>query len=255
MMSRCNNPNDKDYPGIGGRGVKVCAAWQTLDGFVADMGAKPEGTLMRRLDESADFEPGNVVWMPLVAANTNALYGIWKGVRRRCGLVGAASGVGVRNYLGRGVQMSPEWQDDFFAFEAAVGARPSPEHTLDRVDNDKGYFPGNVRWAMKKTQGNNRHDNVTIHMQGETRTLAEWIDFLGLDSVVVRNKWNNLFSDARAPRKQAVEQRSKDGTFVARHESVEAAAAATGIRKGTLQKCLSRSNMTSGGFAWNYYKP
>jgi hypothetical protein len=59
-------------------------------------------------------------------------------------------------YGGRGIVMAPEWFYDFSAFLAHIGPKPSPELTLDRIDNDKGYEPGNVRWATRQEQAQNR---------------------------------------------------------------------------------------------------
>jgi len=63
-----------------------------------------------------------------------------------------------KRYGGRGLTMAPEWvgPGGFEKFFAHIGPRPEG-HTLDRIDNDKGYVPGNVRWADWKTQANNRH--------------------------------------------------------------------------------------------------
>jgi hypothetical protein len=52
--------------------------------------------------------------------------------------------------------MCPEWLNDFNAFLAHIGRKPSPELTLDRIDNDGDYQPGNVRWATRQQQSSNR---------------------------------------------------------------------------------------------------
>jgi hypothetical protein len=66
LIQRCENPRCKDYPAYGGKGIKVCARWTWQGGFpafLADVGPQPHpGAGLRRLDESGDFEPGNVVW-------------------------------------------------------------------------------------------------------------------------------------------------------------------------------------------------
>jgi hypothetical protein len=59
-------------------------------------------------------------------------------------------------YGGRGITVCPEWRADFAAFLRDVGRRPNPELSIDRIDNDRGYEPGNVRWATAKQQANNR---------------------------------------------------------------------------------------------------
>jgi hypothetical protein len=58
-------------------------------------------------------------------------------------------------YGGRGIQVCAEWQDDFPAFLAHVGPRPGPSYSIDRIDNERGYEPGNVRWATRSQQVRN----------------------------------------------------------------------------------------------------
>lgn len=246
MMSRCNNPHDKDFPGIGARGIKVAPRWCSYPVFLEDMGPKPYGFYMKRYDESADFEPGNVVWAEKVHAADNELYGIWKSVRRRCGVIGRT---GQTRYKDRGVRMSPDWEDDFHAFAAHVGPRPSREHTIDRIDNTKGYFPGNVQWALPSQQSNNRIDNVVIEICGERRTLAQWIEFHGADPLATRYKWARLFS--AAPKKQrTVLQMDAQGNAIAEFAGVKEAQSATGISRAALHKCLCGGNATAGGYKW-----
>jgi len=55
-------------------------------------------------------------------------------------------------YGGRGIRMAGEWLNDFAAFLAHIGPKPSPELSLDRIDVDGHYEPGNVRWATSSEQ-------------------------------------------------------------------------------------------------------
>jgi hypothetical protein len=60
------------------------------------------------------------------------------------------------SYGARGIYVCQEWRASFQNFLRYIGSRPTRLHSLDRIDNDDGYRPGNVRWATKKEQANNR---------------------------------------------------------------------------------------------------
>ncbi len=85
-------------------------------------------------------------------------------------------------YGGRGIAVCERWRESFRAFLADVGRRPSPQHTLDRINNDGPYSPENCRWATRKQQQRNRSVNRVIEWQGERLTVAEWAERLGMSS-------------------------------------------------------------------------
>ena len=77
------------------------------------------------------------------------------------------------DYGGRGIRVCAEWERSFPDFLRHVGLRPSQGHSLERSDNSKGYEPGNVVWATRAEQQNNRRETVLVEFRGETLPLAE----------------------------------------------------------------------------------
>lgn len=83
------------------------------------------------------------------------LYSTWANMRRRCTNPADKSWP---DYGGRGISVAPEW-DDFWRFVEYMGERPAG-YSLDRIDNDGDYRPGNVRWAPARVQTNNRRNPI-----------------------------------------------------------------------------------------------
>lgn len=97
MLARCRNPNNGSWPDYGGRGIAVCPEWESFEAFLRDMGKKPRGK------------------------------------------------------------------------------------TLDRIDVNGNYEPGNCRWATAKVQARNTRTNIVLEYKGKRATIAEWAENLGMD--------------------------------------------------------------------------
>jgi hypothetical protein len=82
-----------------------------------------------------------------------AEYTVWYGMIRRCT---NPRDPGFPSYGARGIGVSPRWREDFMVFFADMGPRPSLGHSIDRLDNARGYEPDNCRWATKSQQQRNR---------------------------------------------------------------------------------------------------
>ena len=103
-------------------------------------------------------------------------YNVWTLMLRRCR---NPNDEAFKNYGGRGIKVCDEWEHDFMAFYNYVGKRPSSKHTIDRIDNNGNYEPGNTRWATRYEQSNNNRGNRNITIHGWTMNLGQWADFVG----------------------------------------------------------------------------
>lgn len=102
-------------------------------------------------------------------------YGVWAGMRDRCRNPHSTNW---HKYGGRGITVCERW-DDFRNFLADMGPRPDGM-TLDRINNDGNYEPGNCRWATPEVQAFNTRRNRFFTYNGVTRSLTQWADAYGI---------------------------------------------------------------------------
>lgn len=98
-------------------------------------------------------------------------YKAWKNMKGRC------LNTNDKRYEcwgGRGITICQNWVTSFEAFLKDMGKKPSSYHSLDRIDNNKGYCPENCRWATTLEQIINRRCSIKVTYNGMTKTLSEW---------------------------------------------------------------------------------
>lgn len=91
-------------------------------------------------------------------------------------------------YGGRGISVCDSWNSSFESFLKDMGERPSPKHSLDRIDNDGNYEPGNCRWTTQQVQIENRSITVWLTANGRRRTITQWCRHLGGGDSLVRDR-------------------------------------------------------------------
>jgi hypothetical protein len=112
-------------------------------------------------------------------------YAAWVGMVYRCETKTSQS---YKDYGGRGVKVCKRWLSSYESFLSDVGRRPSRFHSLGRVDNDKGYFPKNVKWATRKEQERNKRSSRRVTINGVTKCLVEWVNDLKLTRALVESR-------------------------------------------------------------------
>lgn len=136
IIQRCTNPRNQAFRNYGGRGITVCEKWRTYEGFAEDVPPAPEGDFsLDRIDNDKGYEPGNVRWATPKMQRSNQ----------------RPSHDGAKAFTPSRQRRRPVYPRNHRS-----RARPSPALSLDRIDNERGYEPNNLRWATRKEQSNNR---------------------------------------------------------------------------------------------------
>ena len=112
------------------------------------------------------------------------VYQAWVGMLRRCNNPKHPS---YKNYGGRGIKVCERWHD-LDNFMKDMSPKPSPELTLDRIDNDKGYSPDNCRWASRVEQGFNMRSTRVFIIDGERKTFKDLSEETGLSIRLLKRR-------------------------------------------------------------------
>lgn len=109
--------------------------------------------------------------------SSNPAYNVWKKMRARCR---NPRDEHYKHYGARGIKVCPRW-DCFSTFSSDMGPRPKGA-TIERIDNDQGYEPGNCRWATQAEQNANRSSARRLTLDGITMGLAAWAKKAGVEA-------------------------------------------------------------------------
>lgn len=91
-------------------------------------------------------------------------------------------------YIGRGITVCERWAHSFENFLSDMGKKPTPKHSIDRINNDGNYEPSNCRWATARQQTQNYSRNVFIEHGGRRECLTEWARITGWSQTCIRKR-------------------------------------------------------------------
>jgi hypothetical protein len=112
-------------------------------------------------------------------------YNVWINMRQRCCNPNRAE---YPRYGGRGITVCPEWLNDFAQFIADMGPKPSPQHSIERRDNNLGYSKDNCVWETGQVQANNKRNTVFVTVDGKRMSLPDACRKLSISYNMVRRR-------------------------------------------------------------------
>lgn len=129
-------------------------------------------------------------------SSSSKLYGVWCSMKSRCN---NANDKHYIDYGARGISVCSEWNCDYTLFEKwALNNGYRDGLSIDRIDNDSGYNPSNCRWTNRKVQAGNRRSNRVISFRGESHTLSEWADIVGMNYKTLHTRLRSGWTVNRA---------------------------------------------------------
>lgn len=170
-------------------------------------------------------------------------YLAWSQAKSRCS---SPSNRQWKDYGGRGIRMCERWSADFREFFEDMGPRPGPRYSLDRIDNDGDYAPGNCRWATDIEQLTNRRSVAMYALDGVTMSMAGWSRRTGIPYQTIRSRLARGWTFRRAVESPSVGggaprgQGAKVYTCNGRTATVREWSEITGIPESTIHARLQR---------------
>jgi len=180
-------------------------------------------------------------------------YAIWCGMVRRCNDV---KNINYYKYGAKGITVDKSWAKSFEDFIKDIGFSPSDKHTIDRIDNSKGYCKENCRWATWTEQQNNKTNNVYVNLNGEIMTVAQASRKYNIKDTTIRYRMKKGFDVTvrrpnNGPIKKVIAIDKNNKKFIFR--SITEASRKFNILNASISNCLKKRTKTSGGYKWRYY--
>lgn len=135
------------------------------------------------------------------------LYRTWSNMKTRCNNSNYEM---YKSYGGKGIKVCEEWNEFIVFKDWALNNGYKENLTLDRINNDKSYCPENCRWATMKVQQNNRTNNNMITFKGETLTMKQWSEKLGILYTTIQRRMKKKWPIEKVLSKKYFVKREED---------------------------------------------
>jgi len=122
---------------------------------------------------------------PIRCHGGSSEYKSWQAMKGRCYRPKNAS---FKHYGERGITVCERWRNSFKDFITDMGLKPTPKHTIDRIDTNGNYEPSNCQWSDNVTQCNNKSNNVFYDFKGDRKTLAQISRLSGISFECLKNR-------------------------------------------------------------------
>lgn len=201
--------------------------------------------------------------MPYADKRKLRVHRTWQNMLWRCYRIEHNS---YKYYGGRGIKVCEDWQEFQPFYDWALANGYADNLTIDRIDNDGNYEPSNCRWVTTKEQARNRRSNRFFTYDGQTKTISEWAESIGISQQAMEERlrspnWSleEAFTIPAKTRKvkqplfaKKVNQVSLDGKRIRTWDSITEAASALNIHNENISRSLSSGKYTAGGYRWEY---
>ena len=122
-------------------------------------------------------------------------YAAWANIKNRCY---SPKNKHYKDYGSRGIEMCKRWKDSVDNFIEDMGQRPSSCHSIERINNDGNYEPGNCKWATKREQANNTRNNRILTHNGKSMSISQWARELGIGIPTLNGRLQRDWSTKKA---------------------------------------------------------
>ena len=170
----------------------------------------------------------------------SAEYVAWLNMKARCY---RPSAYNFSRYGGRGIKVCDRWLNSSENFLVDMGLKPGLDYSLDRINNNGDYEPGNCRWATRKEQARNRSYGCRlVKLDGQERTVTEWAELTGINRAIAYNRMTKGWSEALALKTPPIKSagRPRFISYLGRTQSISEWAEEYNIARSTLSSRLGR---------------